>query len=134
MYEYVYSQCCGFIRSHIQQYVELSKNFGFRVLGPDLIIPLCRKQTFKIGGIISNMIKKRNSSQGEKYETKVVGNCSSYCSKFFNFIKSEKRSSYCHKTLISANFSSNNKKCLFQPYLLRFSDFIKMKKKIGTVT
>ena len=42
-------------------------------------------------------------------------------------------SSYGQKTLIFTNFTNNVKKCIFWPYLLKFSDFIRLKK-IITVT
>ena len=38
-----------------------------------------------VASSVLHINKKRNLSEGEKYKTKVVENCSSYCSKFFLF-------------------------------------------------
>ena len=73
--------------------------------------------------------KKRNSSEGEKFETKVVGNGSSYCSTFYNLIN-EEGSAKKHAFLdVICKISKNQGFFCHNCSIFRFH-----KKKIGTVT
>ena len=72
--------------------------------------------------------KKRNSSEGEKFETKVVGNGSSYCSTFSNLKNEEGRAKKHAFFDVICKISKNQG---FFAITAQFSDFIK--KKFGTV-
>ena len=79
--------------------------------------------------------KKRNSSEGGKYETTVVENCSGYTVPLFFLYEIRKmKQLWPKKTLILANFTNNNKNVCFWPFPSSILRFHQNKKKIGTVT
>ena len=66
----------------------------------------------KILGIAVLKRRRKKSLKVEKYETKVAGNGSSYCSQFLFFLmKSEKWSSYGRKTIKNVDFDQFLKLC-----------------------